>query len=145
MNLAYAHLLVNHAPVFATLFALPMLALVAWRHDDGMWRAAVLLLVVGGLSAVAADQTGDGAAAFLEHRVTLSDAAVHEHEERADVAMILTLASAVVGSVAYRRRLGRERLALAATSLLAITAAAALAWTAHAGGAIRHPEEQTAP
>ncbi|MDP2307301.1 MAG: hypothetical protein Q8P18_14845 [Pseudomonadota bacterium] len=141
MNGAHFHLLVNHAPLFALVFALPLLGYVALRQDLGAWRAAVFLMVVGGVSAVAALRSGEPAEEFLEARMEVSEDLVHEHEERAEVATVLAVLGGVLAPLAYWRRHRRERLAAAATLVAALAGAGAMAWTANAGGAIRHPEE----
>ncbi|MDP2315349.1 MAG: hypothetical protein Q8P41_20800 [Pseudomonadota bacterium] len=141
MNAAHLHLVVNHAPVLAFLFALPLLAYAAVRRDDGTWRSAVFLLVLGGAGALVAWRSGEPAEEFLEDRLQISEARVEEHEERAEIATVIAVAGAVLAPLAYWRRRRHERLAIGATLAVALAGAGAMVWTANAGGAIRHPEE----
>ncbi len=141
MNAAHLHLLVNHAPLFALLFAVPVLAYGVARRDLGAWRAAVFLLVVGGVTGVVALRTGEPAEEFLEDQIELVKARVHEHEERAEVATILAIVAGALAPLAYWRRGRHEGLAGGLTLAAALAAAGAMAWASSAGGAIRHPEE----
>lgn len=141
MTPAHLHLLVNHAPVFAFAFALPLFLYVLLRRDEGVWRAAVFLGVVGALGAFTALQTGEGAEEFLEERVTFSEDALHVHEERAEVATVISVVAGALTALAWWFRRGREGVALGSSLVATIAAAGSIAWAAHAGGPIRHPEE----
>ena len=145
MNPAHLHLMLIHFPIASSFLALPVLAWALFRRAElGAIGAAAFVVAVGGVSAVLALETGEDAEEMVERLPGVSEEAIKEHEERAETAMVLSVATGLVGLVAAGAMgLGRIRLARAALGV-ALAAdgatAAAMAWTGNAGGAIRHPE-----
>ncbi len=148
MDPVHLHLLVNHLPIVGTILALPILGLaLLGKSGPGAFHSAVLLLVISAGGAVVANSTGEGAEDGVESLPGVSDALIEEHEERAEVALALSIAAGVgalglLGFSAIRRRPpGRALLGL--LTALTIAAAAAMAWTGNSGGVIRHTELRT--
>lgn len=143
MTASHLHLVVNHAPLFASAFALPLLAWAAWRVDRSLWRAAVLLLGLGAVGAVVALKSGEAAEEWAEDQGegAVSEARLEEHEERAERATVLAVLTGIgaLGGLALGR--GRERVVMIATFAAAAGTLAIMAWTANAGGLLRHAEE----
>ena len=144
MNGPHLHLLVNHVPILGVFFALPLLAL-AWvrRKDAGLLLASVLLLVMSALGSGAALATGEPAEEGVEDLPGVSEAAIHEHEELAELAAGLSAASAAVGLLALwrsRKAGGFAPMSVGAASALAVVAAGAMGAAGWSGGQIRHTE-----
>lgn len=100
--------------------------------------------MAAGAGAALAWASGDGAEKFLATAgLNLDVAAIHEHEERAEVAGVLTIAVGVSAGLGWVRYDQWKRTIVPLTFVLALGALASLIWTANAGGAIRHPEETT--
>jgi hypothetical protein len=144
VNPAHLHLIANHVPIFAAALAIPLLLVALWRRDEsGTFLAAVLFLVIAGVGAIVAERSGHAAEEIVEELPGIEERLIHEHEERAEVALWLTVASAALGiatlAVVWRRRpfpVWSAVLLLAA----ALVTTGAMAWTSLAGGEIRHPE-----
>ncbi len=142
MNAAQIHLMLNHLPVIGALFATVILAAgLLWRNAL-LQRLALGTLVVAALAAVPVYVSGEPAEEIIEHAAGVEKSVVKTHEEMAQVAMI---AVEVIGLLAlaalvlYRRRAVSRGFATAL--LIAMFAlSGTLAWTAHLGGQIRHPE-----
>lgn len=144
MNAAHLHLLINHLPILGAFLAVPLVVLALWRrHEPGTLYGAVFLVVAAGVGAVAADQTGDGAEESVEDLPGVSEHLIHEHEEAAEVAMVLALVTAAIGigAAVLTARAGKVH-PLATGILLSATLAtsAAMANVGWAGGQIRHTE-----
>jgi hypothetical protein len=145
MNPAHLHLALIHFPIASTILALPLLCFALWRRGEwGATAAAAFLLVTGAASALAAQNTGEGAEELVEGLPGVSAAAIQEHEERAEVATVLAVIAGVAGlgaaGLAFKEKASLARLALGVTLLADGAAAGAMAWTGNAGGQIRHPE-----
>ena len=139
---AHMHLLVNHLPILGAPFVLLVLAWGYVTKSRDVTRLALWLMIPLALAAFLADQTGDPAKDQVEKAAWFDKALMHEHEERADVTVVVFYVAAAVGALAlWRRRrhpderwpIGLAAVALAAAALLA-------AWTGLAGGVIRHDE-----
>ena len=140
MNLAHLHLIVNHAPLFGSLFALPFLVFGVIRGDERAFRSGAILLVFASAGTALSLFSGDGAAEFVSERIPDGglELRIRTHEDRADVAAALTFAASLVaaaGSLRFKRVLSVGAAGLAAVAVVA------LALAAEAGGAIRHAEE----
>jgi hypothetical protein len=144
MDPVHAHLLINHLPIFAPMLALPLLAIAIWRKDEVVaLLGAVILLVAGGGGAFLADETGEGAEDLVEYVPDVSEAWIEEHEERAEIAVVLAVATAIggIGTLGWAWRRGSTPVPAAGVLLVATMATSgAMAWTGVAGGQIRHSE-----
>lgn len=143
MTGAHLHLLVNHVPVLGAAFALLFLGIAVVRPDGEGWlRGGLLLLAIALAGDVAAYVSGEPAADAIVGAPRTSDAALAAHHARAAYVLatgaLALVAASIVLLVRRRRRAALwARAALAAGTLVH---AAALSWTALAGGAINHPE-----
>lgn len=149
MTPAHLHLVLVHAPVVAPAFALALVLLAAarLRADAGLARGAhlgaVLTLWLGALGATGAYLTGEDAEEQVERVAPIDGAAVEEHEERAELALILSWVAAVAGAgaVVVGARAGKPGVAIAVTGVGATAAMIAMAATGLAAGPIRHGAE----
>lgn len=144
MNAAHLHLLVNHLPIFGSFLAIPLVVIALWRrHEPGTLYGAVLLTVLAAGGAVVADQSGEGAEEAVEHLPGVSEHLIHEHEERAELGIVLAGITALVGfgAAVLSGRAGRVH-PLATGVLLsgALATSAAMATVGWTGGQIRHTE-----
>ncbi len=142
MNSAHAHLVLNHAPLFALLFGLVGLAYALVRRSDDATRLGLWLLVLGGILAVPTYYTGEWGHEIVERMPAVSHDLIHEHEEAGEIAAI---AVGVLGLIAlgglfgFRRRPAPRSFAFVAVAL-ALGATGWVGYTANLGGQIHHPE-----
>jgi len=147
MNWAHIHLLVNHVPILASLFA-ALFFLIALRVEsrDTWARAGLMLLAIASLGAIAAFMTGDPASEVIEGQPHTSNRALSDHHVRATIALGAAglAALAAIGALVITRKNGGSYSRRLVTILFALTAlsAACLGWTGLAGGRISHPELQ---
>jgi uncharacterized membrane protein len=144
MNSPQLHLLLTHLPVIGTLFALCLLLYGLVRCSEELKRAALLAFVIAGAIAIPAYMTGEPAAEHLK-KLLLGKVldATDQHEEIAAIALAASLLLGLLslGALLYFRK-GRRlsRKLITVIFLIGLVDTAILAWTAHLGAAIRHPE-----
>jgi hypothetical protein len=109
-----------------------------------MFLASVLVLVIAGGGALAAQFSGEPAEEVVEHLQDVPKALVETHEEAALIATILagiTSLLAIVVCVVSLRRDGRINiLPMSVLFLATLVTCAAMTWAGATGGKIRHPE-----
>ena len=138
----HLHLLVNHAPVFGSLFALALLAASFIWAPDVLRRTALVVLVGAAIASFVADQTGEPAEDAIRGFPGVKRAAIHEHEEFGEKSWI---ASGIVGVLALGALIRWRRAPIPQSVGLGSLAGAAvvsgmMAWTALLGGRVRHTE-----
>lgn len=140
---AHLHLMLNHIPVVgAGVVLLVTLAGLLRRSRDVLLTAMALGALVA-VSGPVVKETGEGAEEQVEEAPWFNHDLLEEHEERADKATIVLLLAGVTGAAGlFLARGGREVKPVVAYAYTAFLAAAValMAWTALAGGAIRHDE-----
>ena len=139
---AHIHLLVNHLPILGAPFVLLVLAWGYFTKSRDVTRLALWLMIPLALAGFLADQSGDSAKDQVENAAWFDKALVHEHEERADVTVIVFYVAAAVGALALWRRRAHpdERWPIGIAAVTLAAAALLAAWTGLAGGVIRHDE-----
>lgn len=142
MTAAHLHLALNHAPLFAVIFAALGLIWALIRANDGVSRASLGLLVLAGLLVVPVYLSGEEAEDVVEGQAGVSEVIIEEHEE---AALGGALATGLVGLIAlgvlvgFRRR-DIPRSATAIVLVLTLVAAGWIGYVANLGGQINHPE-----
>lgn len=143
MNAAHLHLMVNHLPLFAALFAAALLAVGVLRKHKPLTDAGLVLAVVAGLGAFAAAQTGERAEEIAEGLPAVTEASIESHEEAAEAAMFTSIALGVLALTALAvpaRMAGAKRAATLGSLVFAVAAFALVGRAANRGGMIRHTE-----
>jgi uncharacterized membrane protein len=148
MNAAYFHIALVHLPVVLCPLGAILLAVAHLRHSLPTARVGLAVLLAASVIVIPVFLLGEPAEEIVEHLPGISEATIEKHEESAEAALWLTLAAGALSIIAWicisaGARL--ERIALALTFIVSTLASAALAFTAHRGGAIRHPEAFAAP
>lgn len=143
MNAAHLHLLVNHVPLFLILFAALSLAGYLWRHNKDYLFVSIALLVLGGIFAIVAVQTGEGAEEVLQRYPGISRGLIHDHEEAAEFAQLMAIGLAVLSLGLWpiaKAKLALARKLAGGLLILSLIALASLVRVANLGGEIRHLE-----
>ncbi|MEM8886078.1 MAG: hypothetical protein AAGD14_18580 [Planctomycetota bacterium] len=142
MNAAQLHLLTVHLPVVGTLAALILMIVALIRDSETLVRTAIGFIVVGTLCAVPAYLSGADALVVVERFTSIDDHLVEQH---ALVARAAYFASILLAAISLKVWLDSfhagtskgTRIGLLC-GMLAI--AWLMAWSAHLGGFLRHPE-----
>ncbi len=145
MNAAETHLLINHIPVFGTLFGFLALLIGLIIHSDGAKKVGLIFLIIAGITSIAANNTGEEAEEIVEHMGLEADIHdyIHEHEELAEGAMKVSLVTGVIALLALYMLFKKKS---PAKLLIYISLAGSLggsiymAYVSHTGGEIRHTE-----
>ena len=143
MNGAQLHLVLNHVPVLGALGAALLLlwALLAGSRD--LARAGFAGLLVGALFSAGAYFSGEEAEEVVEDYAGVHEQTIEDHEEAAELAFILGLIAAVPGLAGLwleRSHQTPRRVHLFLGLAFALVVFGDMAYTAHLGGLIRHPE-----
>lgn len=143
MNAAHLHIILVHLPIVLIPTGAIILTLSLLKRSSAGVSIALLLLVCATILAVPPFLLGEGAEEIVEDLPGISEDVIEEHEEAADIAFWLTIATGLLGAGSLTaRRMGKptsNSLALA-TVLASYAASTALLYTANQGGKIRHPE-----
>jgi hypothetical protein len=142
-NGAQFHMLVNHLPVIGFLGMVLALAVAMKIQSIDIKRFVLLATVIVGASALAPYWTGEPAEEVIENLPGVSKDLIHEHEELAEKATILSVITAVAAGLAFflqRRRPESFRISIPGVLLLSLLTAGVMGAAAHEGGKIRHPE-----
>jgi uncharacterized membrane protein len=162
MNTAHLHLILNHAPIFATMFALVLIAISMTGSDRqqttssglkligssnlGAWamllRVGLWTLVVGAMLAIPAFLTGEPAEEAVEHTAGVSESMISAHESVAKFSLIFSsvLGVAALGALLRMRRAMLTQPIVLGLLMLTLASAGSFAYTAWQGGQIRHSE-----
>ena len=142
MNAPHLHLLVNHAPVFASVFAALFLVWALIRRTAEVKRLALASVVLVALATLPAYFTGEPAEEVMEHEQGIEQERVEEHEEAGQWGLIGASIAGVValGALLAFRRREPSTVALVLVLLLDLWVVAIFTRVATLGGQIRHPE-----
>jgi hypothetical protein len=143
MNAAYFHIALVHVPVILTPLGVVFLIIAHLRTSLSVARVALGILISASIIAIPAFLLGEGAEEIVEHLPGISESLIENHEEAAEIGLWATIAAGLTSLcawVAISRGALLERALLIATFFISSLASVALAYTAHLGGSIRHPE-----
>jgi hypothetical protein len=112
------------------------------RRSGELARASLVTFVAAALLALPTYYTGDPAEKLVEHQPGVSEMAIGTHEDSAEVSLVGALALGAFSLAVLWLRRGRDipRGLHMALLVVALIVTVMLAWTAHLGGLIHHPE-----
>ncbi|MFH5832660.1 hypothetical protein ACG2F4_15115 [Halalkalibaculum sp. DA3122] len=142
-NAAHIHLMVNHIPILATLFSIPILAWGIIANQPAIKKVALVGFIVAGLTAVVAVQSGERAEDIVESVPGVSEQAIHDHEEAAETAQWLAIvlgAVAVAAFVMTSKQIRYSKQIIWFLLIYSLAVGSMLGYTAYLGGKIMHPE-----
>lgn len=143
MSAAHLHLMFNHLPVLGTPLVLSLLLWGLIRRSRDVQRAALGAAVVVAALSYPVFLTGEPAEEQVEDAAWMQERLVHEHEERAEAALIAIMVTGALALVTLWQSRGDRPVAtgLAGLSVAGLLVSAGLfGWAALAGGVIRHDE-----
>ena len=143
LSQAHIHLMINHIPVVGAGMVLVIMLAGLLRKSRDLTRTAMVLGALIAVSAPIVKETGEGAEDQVKQSAWFHDSLLEEHEGRADKATVAMVLAGVIGAVGVvLSRNGRPERPLINYSFTAVLTIAAglMAWTALAGGEIRHDE-----
>jgi uncharacterized membrane protein len=143
MNPAHLHLMLNHIPVIGVPLVAALLVWALFRHSRELYRTALAAAVILAAVTYPVFLTGEPAEDHIEDAAWVSENLIHEHEERAEAALVAVLVTGAIAAFGlWQNRGGREpSRGLGGLTLCGLVLSAGLlGWTAWLGGPIRHEE-----
>jgi uncharacterized membrane protein len=143
MNGAHLHLLLNHAPIYATAFGLLILLIGLIRKSKDIKNMGLLLFVIAALVMIPTFLSGKQAPRIVKELPGVTKSLIHNHAESAEVAFI---AVGILGALSLLslflnlREGGTPPWLFVLCFLLSIFVSVSMAYTANLGGQIRHTE-----
>ncbi len=90
MNDAHFHLVVNHLPIIFPLVGAILLATGLISKSEAVQRTAFMIFILGGISAIVAMSSGEGAEEVVENISEVSENFIKIHEETAETFALLS-------------------------------------------------------
>ncbi len=143
MNWAHAHLLLNHIPIFGSVFGLAILIVAMARKNRDLQKVSFWVFLTISAITIPTYLTGEPAEEVVEHLPGVPESAIEEHEESAAgslVALEVLGVFSLAGLFFFRRRHPIPRWFVVTCLILSFATVAMVAWTSHLGSHIRHPE-----
>ena len=143
MNAAHLHITLVHVPVVIVPLGFILLAWAKKQHSLSVTKVALFIFILAALVVIPAFLLGEGAEELVEHLPGISKDLIGEHAEIAEIAFWTTLALGILSIISW------GAIAIGATFakfvvtiilILSLVTSGLLAYTAQAGGKIRHPE-----
>lgn len=142
MSLVHLHLLLNHVPVVGALFALLLFAAAILLRETVSTRFALGFSAVLAVVAVVVYFTGGSAEEAVEKLAGVTESAIEQHEEAAEVTTVVMSifgALSLAALVMFRSRPVPRWVGVAGFAGTVVLSAF-MGWTANLGGQIRHTE-----
>jgi hypothetical protein len=139
---AHLHLIVNHAPIFGSLFALALLVASYFAAPDVLRRTAFVVLIGTAIAGVAADLTGDPAQDAIRGFPGIRREVIHDHEEMGDKAYLVggLVGVLALGALVRWRRKPVPGNATVVMLVGTVAVCGLMVYTGLLGGEVRHTE-----
>lgn len=146
MNQTHLHLLINHLPVFGSIFGALVLAHGLWTKSFQTKVAAYNLFIISSIGAVIAYLTGEAAEESVENIQGVSETLISQHEDSAKIALaalIILGAASLIGLYMTIKKSTLTRMVAIITLFISLISFGLIARTGYIGGQIRHTEINT--
>ncbi len=143
ISTAHWHLLVNHFPIILSIMGTLFLILNLVFKKSNLNNAAFLLLIIGAITAIIANQTGEGAEEMVEEIAGVSHQGIHKHEDAAAIGLKIILVTGILAACTGIAKLKFPKAAkfmLIATFVGALASSGYMSYVGLTGGEIRHSE-----
>ncbi|MES2555134.1 MAG: hypothetical protein V4604_03235 [Bacteroidota bacterium] len=143
MNEVHVHLLINHMPIFGSLFGAIVLAIGIWSKSTTTKLAAYVVFFLSAFSGLIAYLSGKGAEETVEDIPGIANDMLVKHEDAANYALIVMIVLGVLAILAtfmtVRKRETTNTFAWI-TLVVSLAGFSIVARTGYLGGQIRHTE-----
>lgn len=146
MTPVHLHLLINHLPIFGSIFGALVLAHGLWTSSHQTKIAAYYLFIIAAIGACVAYFTGESAEEVVEKLPGVVEATIKHHEQIAIyalVALIILGLTAIGGLVITMRKMEMTRIIAFVVLVMSIFSFGLVAKAGYSGGEIRHTEINT--
>ena len=143
MNPTHIHLLITHLPIYGSILGAVVLCFGMLSRSRSTCNAAYLILLIAAVGGVVAFLTGEPAEETVENFSGISKNLIEEHEESANLTLILIsimgLLSCVALFISWKSAKFIRSLPIIVL-IISIACFGAAARTGYLGGKIRHTE-----
>jgi uncharacterized membrane protein len=143
MNFGHLHLMLNHIPILVLPIVLIFLFFSYLKDSQQFIRFSILMTFLTSITVLPVFYTGEPAEEVIKKEVTsISKSVIHDHEESAELSLILTLIvglSSIVVLLKYQHPLSKKY-GVSLILLIGLVAIGSLIYSANLGGKIRHTE-----
>jgi uncharacterized membrane protein len=143
MTETHIHLLINHMPVFGSVFGAIVLAIGIWSKSTTAKLAAYVVFLLSAIGGAVAYLTGESAEETVEHIPGIAEKMIEQHETVAGyalVALIVLGVMAVLSTVMTVLKPTTAHVFAWITLLISLIVFGLVARTGYLGGQIRHTE-----
>lgn len=148
MNALELHLIINHVPIFASIFGGALLLYGAFTKHKSLVNFGIILIIAGALITIGTFLSGEGAEKIIEHNDTISESAIEEHEENAKIALWMFQALGALSIVAFIFQLKNNKKyesfkthpIMYLVVVYSVAVIGMMVHTGNTGGKIRRPE-----
>ena len=144
MNAGHMHLILNHAPIFGAFVGMLIFGIGMFRRNSTLEKTGLITLIVTGIATLPTYFTGEGAEEVAEQFKDSSHDMIHEHEELAEIGLVLMIALALASLILLimLSRSKKSSLALMKSTVLSLAATTfgLMMIVGNTGGKIRRPE-----
>lgn len=139
---AHLHLLINHAPIFGSVFALLLLLASYFVARNVLRMTAFVVLIATAPLAFIAQRSGEPAEDAIRGFPGVQRKLLHDHEEMGEKAYLISIAVGVLalGAAIRWRKAPVPGSAVIVMTLATAAATGAMAYTGLLGGRVRHTE-----
>lgn len=144
MNAVHAHLIINHFPIISVLFGSILLAIgIIWKNNT-LRKTSLYIFAIAAVLSLVANKTGEEAEHIVEENAsTLTHTLIHEHEESAETAVIVTIilgAMSIIALLLDKRGVINSNIIYLFVLLLGLSSFGIQFLAASSGGQISHEE-----
>jgi uncharacterized membrane protein len=141
MDYAHLHLILNHFPIIGTIIGSALMAYALYAAEIKMQKSILFLWIVFAALTPLVMNTGESAEEVVEKIPGVSEVAMEEHEEAAEISlwMMVGLGLISIGALFTSGKPAGKNVALFAF-FFSLIVFASMARTGYLGGQIRHTE-----
>lgn len=143
MNGAQIHLFFNHFPIILITLAFFQMAIALIMSKEIMVRASLIIIVFAALFGIPTFLSGEEAEEIIEEQTEISHEIIHEHEEKAELAIWFLEALGALSLIALILRLIKHpagSIVTYSSLLFSVVVLILLSGVGKSGGEIRHTE-----
>lgn len=143
MSWGYLHMIINHFPIVGAIIGSMLIITGMVFKNNGVKLSGLGTIVFAGLMAVIAYLTGDSAENVVQNLPEIPESLINRHEDIATISMYLMIPSGLLASLTLYSIWKKEKsvvLLLGITLVFSLISSAAMVFTGHTGGQIRHSE-----
>jgi uncharacterized membrane protein len=143
MSWGYLHMIINHFPIVGAIIGSMLIIAGLVLKNEGVKLSGLGIIVFSALMAVIAYLTGDSAEDAVQNAPGIAESLINRHEDIATISMYLMVPAGLMAAMTLYSIWKKEKsviFLLIITLVFSVISSAAMVFTGHTGGQIRHSE-----